>query len=252
MWKPIIIDGVKTPYDVSSNGEVRNRKTKKLRALSLQNSGYLRVTLSIATNTTRTFTVHKLVANAFVINNSPELNTVVNHIDGNKLNNNYKNLEWTTVLENVKHARLTGLTNDYGENSSNNKYSESDIHRVCHMLEQNKYSLKEISRQSGVPYYIVVAVRCGKIWKHVSINYKIPCVNKQNDYSEHFEFILKLLKQGVDQATIRKNFRPVNIDKHDFYYLVKRIAKKNVIYENVAPYTSDSIMQSSLIAGSST
>ena len=52
------------------------------------------------------FLVHRLVAQAFL---SKSKKPQVNHIDGNKQNNYYKNLEWATSQENNKHAFDTGL-----------------------------------------------------------------------------------------------------------------------------------------------
>ncbi len=75
--------------------------------------GYLRITEYVGKvngkYVYKTHKVHRLVAIAFVPNKHPDTNTVVNHKDGNKLNNNKDNLEWITLSENTRHALEEGL-----------------------------------------------------------------------------------------------------------------------------------------------
>lgn len=98
-------------YEVSNFGSIRNRNTNSIRKLQLK-MGYYYCCLSENGNS-RNFRVHRLVAQLFVKNPDKKNNNVVNHLDGNKLNNDYRNLEWTTVSGNNKHAiknNLTGIT----------------------------------------------------------------------------------------------------------------------------------------------
>ena len=53
--------------------------------------------------------VHRLLAEQHIPN--PKNLPFVNHIDGDKLNNNLKNLEWVTPGDNVRHAHKIGLMN---------------------------------------------------------------------------------------------------------------------------------------------
>lgn len=77
-------------------------------------SGYKRTTLGRGNYVF----IHHLVCLGFKGNPS-QSNMVVNHIDGNKLNNCPNNLEWTTQQDNLKHARETGLI-DHKKNAASN------------------------------------------------------------------------------------------------------------------------------------
>lgn len=93
-------------YEVSDEGEVRNRRTGRTMKTFINEKGYKTVQLH---NNGRPYTkaIHRLVAETFYDVNYE--NFEVNHIDGNKLNNNIANLEWCTKQENIAHAYRTGL-----------------------------------------------------------------------------------------------------------------------------------------------
>lgn len=100
-----LIDGFPN-YCVSTYGRVYSRKRGIILKQFHDAWGYLCVSPRNEQGQ-RTSSVARLVAKAFIPNpyNKPE----VNHIDGNKENNNISNLEWVTGAENKRHAIVTGL-----------------------------------------------------------------------------------------------------------------------------------------------
>lgn len=111
IWKPI--KSFEDYYEVSNLGNVRSKtritndgKVIKGQSLSISISRYSTVQLYKCNKATN-YMVHRLVAQAFVPN--PNNLKEVNHIDGNRLNNNADNLEWCTSRQNMLHSVKAGL-----------------------------------------------------------------------------------------------------------------------------------------------
>lgn len=86
-------------YSVSDTGLIK--RNNKLLKPWLGSRGYLYVSLS-KNGKVKKFSVHRLVANAFLSKNSNALE--VNHLDENKKNNCVSNLEWTTHKKNLNYG----------------------------------------------------------------------------------------------------------------------------------------------------
>ena len=104
IWKKINIENEDTSgYYISSLGRFKNKKGIIMKDYKPHHSGYIYLRVNI-----KKYALHRLVALTFIEN--PENKLVVNHIDGNKLNNKAENLEWVTCAENNFHNHKIGLT----------------------------------------------------------------------------------------------------------------------------------------------
>lgn len=114
IWQDI--KGYEGIYQISNLGKIKSiardtsnvcKQTRLLKPTKDRDRGYLIVTLC-KNNKYKTVRVHRIVAETFIPN--PENKSQVNHIDGNKLNNNVNNLEWCTASENIRHSWENGLS----------------------------------------------------------------------------------------------------------------------------------------------
>ena len=127
-WKPV--KGYEGLYEVSDRGRVKSlerevsfksknqfgvfyteyKTPERILSPIMQSNGYWVVGLGFM-GKRKIKSIHRLVAEAFIEN--PDNKPQVNHIDGNKGNNNASNLEWATPSENTKHAYKTALLTHY-------------------------------------------------------------------------------------------------------------------------------------------
>ena len=113
--------------------------------------------------------VHRLVAHHFVPvpkdlvdKRLKEDDLVVNHLDGNKLNNRSDNLEWTTHAGNLEHASINGLLHT--------TIDDQLLERVWKYLQEG-YTDTAISRETGVPVRTVNCIRRGKSLRYRTDKY---------------------------------------------------------------------------------
>jgi IS4 transposase len=104
VWKDV--PGYKGAYMVSDKGRVKSVKFNKERLLKHSLSGkYLKI-VSSKQGKKKTFYIHQLVAMAFLNHIPCGYELVVDHIDGNELNNNLDNLQVITNRKNTSKDRL--------------------------------------------------------------------------------------------------------------------------------------------------
>lgn len=131
-------------YMVSSHGRLKSlgRKIKKkpikILKATISKRGYLRNQLYNLSekNKGTSFTVHRLIAQAF-LGNHPTGKPFINHKNGIKTDNRVENLEWVSDSENKKHAFSIGLMNNEGINSPTAKVTEDQVRVIRNLVDAN-------------------------------------------------------------------------------------------------------------------
>ncbi len=150
-------------YAVSNFGRVKNITTGKILAQSKTNKGYAKIFLRNST-TQKTFLIHRLVSLYFLDEPSQELKEaaqktkdkkiLVNHKDGNKLNNHVDNLEWTDHSKNAKHAYDTGLqTPSSGVINGKAKLDEDEVLEI-RKLHKNENGRRGIIKELSIKFNV--------------------------------------------------------------------------------------------------
>ena len=179
-WKDI--KGLEKKYQISTYGRVKSKERYKKNngeyvpeiimkqglTIGKKSHGYKTICLYINKNKKRKQFIHRLVAKHFIpnIENKKE----VNHIDGNKQNNNINNLEWVTPSENMKHAYKIDINkNKMGGHKRLKKINQYNKNNI---FIKTYISIEEAKRQTNINSSSIGACANGKrksaggfIWK---------------------------------------------------------------------------------------
>ena len=144
-------------YFIYDNGDVQNSSTNNNLKRSIGKHGYKYYRLS-KDNKKQMFYAHRLVAEYFLDN--PDDLPVVNHKDGNKLNNNVTNLEWTTYSENTTHAHYNHLIKE----RTKSEYYTTDLNgEEWKQIFDYSYSVSNYGRVRNDKTYLLLkpGLTCG-------------------------------------------------------------------------------------------
>ena len=159
---------LKYKYLLTKEGKIYSQSSRKFLSTHLDKDGYEKVKLVCDDNQRHTFSVHRLMMENFFPREDMET-LQVNHIDGNKLNNNIENLEWCTCRENINHAKIHGLrAKQFGENNPSSKLTEKEVKEIIQLLLTKKYSGAEIDRMYGLCKDYSNSIKRKERWKYLT------------------------------------------------------------------------------------
>lgn len=157
---------VKDRYYINRNGELFTNDGKN-RMKDATKNGYVKNCLTLKNGKQKSYFRHRLVMICFEpVDNYQELQ--VNHIDGNKLNNSYDNLEWCTNQENRIHALKLGLAVPLkGEENPASKLKEEQVIDIINDL-LNHVPYSTIMNKYDCSKSAISAIKNKRNWKYLT------------------------------------------------------------------------------------
>jgi hypothetical protein len=169
-WQPIA--GCAETYGVSTNGGVRSKRHRnskhtvdwRLLKPTLGRCGYLQVSLCLrGVRTTRL--VHHLVADAFLPPRGPT-DTVVRHLNDDKLDNRVENLARGTYSDNMLDAIRNART-ARGIDQGSAKLDDNKVREIRLLYPTGSVSQRDLAAYFGVSQEMICQIIHRRHWKHV-------------------------------------------------------------------------------------
>lgn len=159
---------------ISENGTLYNEKTKKYKVGHDNVKGkdlHQRVTLSH-----KSYYVSRIVAEAFVFNENPDVNIIVRHLNDNPLINRYTNLKWGTHQENtydaIHNKKIIYENHDVVscEDHGCAVLTNKEVIKISKMLKKGVL-IKDIASIFGVDVDVIRHIYKGKSWRDLTEKY---------------------------------------------------------------------------------
>ncbi len=174
-------EALRKRYAISNYGRIVSY-TESIEEGTLIKGGTLRgyATLPLRPNgVSKTFYVHKLVAENFINKSSQDQQYVI-HIDYNKSNNYIENLKWTSKEEMFAHQQanpvvLSARKKQKGrQTQEGHKLTATQVMRLKkRIMDPNrKTRLKLIAKEFGISEMQLYRIKSGENWGHIKVNIK--------------------------------------------------------------------------------
>jgi len=177
-WKPLTFSGwrhLRNRYAVSSLGRIASYKQDVLKdGKSLSGSlttGYRTLNLH-RPNNKGTLYIHREMAQLFLKKPSPKHKYVI-HRNHNKLDNNIKNLRWTTLEQMIDHQQGSPAKIAYKEKQANKteglKLTATQVKKIKTILnnKNRNITIKKLAQQYNVSEMTMYRIKSGENWGRV-------------------------------------------------------------------------------------
>lgn len=252
-FRLITYPGIKPfKYLISNHGRVFNNDKKIFMKTYFDDDFHEKITLvtdikhpTKRGNKSKHYFIHRLMCWEFIGPPPDEYHNIVNHKNGIPCCNFIHNLEWCSVLENTNHAKNKGLMKTSGLNSSNSKYDEKIIRRICMLFEEGynnidifeiitgKTDYKSNSKNIGI-YQLINKLGKRIIYRDIVDDYNYLPSKTYFECTEEIKQMRNLIMDNKTNLEIMKEFGYNQISDNRRFYnrIIAERVKCNVLFND--------------------